>query len=353
MGLQLLDRGVRRPVRELPLRQSFVAHPKTLTVIRQNFHRRTPPIAEDEEPATEWIDLKLRPADPCQAINAGAKVDARHRHQNAHLRGELDHGNADQPDRHNCSTISVAAPGAISSCSLCPFAFCNDSRQPLGLTGNAPLNSMNFIGSGFDGRLALPGTRPITPLIPLSLLYSRPSARAVTYTPCRRATRPAADHTAAENATPRAWLPRHSSNRCRIRTKSRGCPAAPLARLAISCSHHRQSVWAPHYQPEPTSVTHAHRKDTNDRVPQARAAALSHELFSPRQILRTQIHLSVRRRGPVVSSGHLVLGRWHVARHQRAICGACPGGILGRRARQCASRADAPGAARAAAASAD
>src|ERR1017187_7564513 len=264
MGLQLLDRGVRRPVRELPLRQSFVAHPKTLTVIRQNFHRRTPPIAEDEEPATEWIDLKLRPADPCQAINAGAKVDARHRHQNAHLRGELDHGNADQPDRHNCSTISVAAPGAISSCSLCPFAFCNDSRQPLGLTGNAPLNSMNFIGSGFGGRLALPGTRPITPLIPLSLLYSRPSARAVTYTPCRRATRPAADHTAAENATPRAWLPRHSSNRCRIRTKSRGCPAAPLARLAISCSHHRQSVWAPHYQPEPTSVTHAHRKDTED-----------------------------------------------------------------------------------------
>src|ERR1019366_3786702 len=248
MGLQLLDRGVRRPVRELPLRQSFVAHPKTLTVIRQNFHRRTPPIAEDEEPATEWIDLKLRPADPCQAINAGAKVDARHRHQNAHLRGELDHGNADQPDRHNCSTISVAAPGAISSCSLCPFAFCNDSRQPLGLTGNAPLNSMNFIGSGFDGRFALPGTRPITPLIPLSLLYSRPCARAV--------------HTAAENAPPRAWLPRHSSNRCRIRTKSPGCPAAPLARLAISCSHHRQSVWAPHYQPEPTSVTHAHRKDT-------------------------------------------------------------------------------------------
>src|SRR5271166_48289 len=241
MGLELLDRSVRRPVRELPLRQSFMAHPKTLTVIRQNFHGGAPPIAEHEEPPTEWIDLQLRLADPRQPIDAGAKVDARHRHQDAHLRGELDH-KAPQPDRHNCNTISVAALGAISSCSLCPFAFCNDSRQPLGLAGSPPLSSMNFTGFGIDEALVLPGTRAITPLIPLSLLYSRPSARAVRKTPCRRATRPAADHSAGGNATPRLWLPRQSSNRCRMRAKSRACPLVPLAALAIACSHHRESV---------------------------------------------------------------------------------------------------------------
>jgi hypothetical protein len=156
-----------------------VANPKALAVVGQNFHRGAPPIAEHEEPATKWIDLKLRLADPRQAIDAGAKVDARHRHQNAHLRGELDH-KAPQPDRHNCNTISVAALGAISSCSLCPFAFRNDNRQPLGLAGNPPVSSINFIGSGFDSRFVLLGTRAITPLILLSLLYSRPSARAVT-----------------------------------------------------------------------------------------------------------------------------------------------------------------------------
>src|SRR6266478_5434959 len=210
-----------------------MTHPKTLTVIRQDFHRGAPPIAKHEKPATEWIDLELRLADPRQPIDAGAKVDARNRHQDAHLCGKLDHGDADQPDRHSCNTISVAAPGAISSCSLCPSTFCNDSRQPLGLTGNAPVNSMNFIGSGFDVSFALPGTRAITPLIRLSLLYSRPSARAVRNTPCRRATRPAADHSAGGNATPRLCLPRQSSNRCRMRAKSRACPLAPPAALAI------------------------------------------------------------------------------------------------------------------------
>src|SRR5450631_414119 len=223
MCLQLLDRTVRRPVRKFPVRQTLMADPKSLAVVNQNLDCRTSAVTEDEQPTRVRIGIQLRSAHSRQPIDAGAKVDARHRHQDTHLRGELDHGDAAQPDRHNCSTISVAALGAISSCSLCPFAFCNDSRQPLGFTGNAPLNSMNFIGSGFDGRFALPRPRAITsPLIPLSLLYSRPSDRAVTYTPCRRATRPAAVHSFGGNATPRLWLPRQSSNRCRMRAKSRG-----------------------------------------------------------------------------------------------------------------------------------
>jgi TnpA family transposase len=48
-----------------------------------------------------------------------------------------------------------------------------------------------------------------------------------------------------------------------MRAKSRACPLVPLAALAIACPHHRESVWAPHYQPGPTSVMHAHRKDTD------------------------------------------------------------------------------------------
>jgi hypothetical protein len=47
-----------------------------------------------------------------------------------------------------------------------------------------------------------------------------------------------------------------------MRAKSRACPFVPLAALVIACSHHRESVWAPHYQPGPMSVMHAHRKDT-------------------------------------------------------------------------------------------
>src|SRR6266404_4017621 len=245
-----------------------MTHPKTLTVIRQDFHRGAPPIAKHEKPATEWIDLELRLADPRQPIDAGAKVDARNRHQDAHLCGKLDHGDADQPDRHSCNTISVAAPGAISSCSRSPTGPRSDTRHPPGLAGNTPVSSTNFIGFGVDRTDALRVSRAITPtLAALSLLYSRHSARAVTYTPCRRATRPAADYSFSGNATPREWLLRHPSSRSRIRNKSRGCFAVSLACLAIACSHHRQSVWAPHYQPGQASVMHVHRKHTNHRGP--------------------------------------------------------------------------------------
>src|SRR5271166_5551366 len=86
MGLKFLDRSGRRPVWKTPLRQTLVAHPEALAVVGQNLHGGASPITENEQPATKRIDLKLRPADPRQTIDAGAKVDARHRHQNAHLR---------------------------------------------------------------------------------------------------------------------------------------------------------------------------------------------------------------------------------------------------------------------------
>src|ERR1019366_9909456 len=116
MRLQLLDGTVGRPVWELPLRQTLMADPKSLTIVGQNLDRRAPPIAEHHQPAAERIHLELRPADPRQAVDAGAKVDARHRHEDPHLRSELDH-EAPQPERQSCNTTSAAAPGAISSVS--------------------------------------------------------------------------------------------------------------------------------------------------------------------------------------------------------------------------------------------
>src|SRR5487761_2629264 len=133
-----------------------MADPKALAVIRQNFYRRAPPIAEHEEPATKWIDCKLRPADPCQPIDAGPKFDARDCHQDPHLRRELNHGCAVQPDPHSCNTISVAALDAISSCSRSPCGPRSDTRHPPGLAGNTPVTSTNFIGFGSGRRLASP-----------------------------------------------------------------------------------------------------------------------------------------------------------------------------------------------------
>src|ERR1039458_2280689 len=140
MGLQLMDWAVRRPVRKAALRQALVADPEALAVVRQNLHCGAPAIAENDEPATERINIQLPPAHPRQAIDAGAKVDACHGHQDAHLRREFNH-EAPQPDRHNCNTTSAAALGAISSCSLCPLGPCSDSRQPLELARSAPGNS--------------------------------------------------------------------------------------------------------------------------------------------------------------------------------------------------------------------
>ena len=143
MGLQLMDCAISRPIGKAAPRETLMADPKTLTIIGQDFDRRAPAIAEDDEPATEGINLELRPADPGHAIDAGAKIDTRYGDEYPHLPGKLDH-KAPQPDRHNCNTTSVAALGAISICSLCPLGPCSDSRHPLGLTGSAPVNAMNF-----------------------------------------------------------------------------------------------------------------------------------------------------------------------------------------------------------------
>jgi hypothetical protein len=125
------------------LRQTFMAHPKSLAIVGQNLDRGASTIAENYEPAAERIHLQLRLAHSRQTLDTGTKIDARHGHEDPHLRGELNQA-ARQPDRHNCNTTSAAAPGAISSCSRCPFVPCSDNRQPLELTGNAPVNSMNF-----------------------------------------------------------------------------------------------------------------------------------------------------------------------------------------------------------------
>src|SRR5258707_4061060 len=119
MGLKLLDRTVSRPTRKTAAGQSLVAHPKPLSVVSQNLHRRTPPIAENKQPAAKRIRTELRSAHPRQAVDASAKIDARDSHQDAHLRRQLNH-TAPQPDRHSCNTTSAAAPDAISTGNLCP-----------------------------------------------------------------------------------------------------------------------------------------------------------------------------------------------------------------------------------------
>jgi len=74
-----------------PRREPFLAEPKSLTIVGQDLYCLGATIAENEECTGEGITLQCLAALPRQAINPLAKIRRIHRHQDPHLRGNLDH----------------------------------------------------------------------------------------------------------------------------------------------------------------------------------------------------------------------------------------------------------------------
>jgi hypothetical protein len=71
--------------------QAFLAHPKSMTVIGQDFDRRGPTITEDKYRTLERVLIQLYATDTSQTINALTEISGLSRHQDAHMWGQLHH----------------------------------------------------------------------------------------------------------------------------------------------------------------------------------------------------------------------------------------------------------------------
>src|ERR1700683_3930038 len=69
----------------------FGRQPESLPVIEQFLNRGCSPAAEHEQVTRKWIDVQLLPAQLGQRVDTLAEVDRLHRHQNPHLRRDLNH----------------------------------------------------------------------------------------------------------------------------------------------------------------------------------------------------------------------------------------------------------------------
>jgi len=79
------------PPTESTLTEPFLTEPKALTVINEGLERCGRLIAKDEHTAAEGVLSEHLTADPTQAIDAFPEVLRLHRHQESHLRRDLDH----------------------------------------------------------------------------------------------------------------------------------------------------------------------------------------------------------------------------------------------------------------------
>ena len=70
--------------------------PKPLAVIDQRLDRGAAAISEDINCARKWVGLQLLFAYPCKTVDAAAKINCFDRHQDAHLRCQLNHRAEDQ-----------------------------------------------------------------------------------------------------------------------------------------------------------------------------------------------------------------------------------------------------------------
>ena len=105
LGASLRHRG---PPGKMPLGKSLVTKPKTLAVVHECLERRPFAITEDEHSTGEGILLKCFLAEPRQAIDAAAKIGRLDRHQDLHLRCDLEHHWAPQKPRAKASTSAAS-----------------------------------------------------------------------------------------------------------------------------------------------------------------------------------------------------------------------------------------------------
>jgi hypothetical protein len=108
-----------RPAGKTPAGQPLGAQPEPLAVIDQDPHGRAPAVGEDEQRAGEGVGLQALAADAGQCVDARAKINRLHGHEDPHVRGELDH--ARQNSRHRPARIDSPLP-ASSTLIVAPVA---------------------------------------------------------------------------------------------------------------------------------------------------------------------------------------------------------------------------------------
>jgi len=79
------------PPAEAARAETFQAEPVSLAVVHEHLHRRAPPIAKGEDCSAEGILSQRLLAEVHQAVDPLAEVDRLNRHQQPHLRRELQH----------------------------------------------------------------------------------------------------------------------------------------------------------------------------------------------------------------------------------------------------------------------
>src|SRR5271165_4246815 len=174
-----------RPPHQAPFRQPLLRQPEPLPVIDQDADRRSPPAAKPKQTTRERIRLQFLLAQLGQRVDALSSIDRFDRHQDAHLRRNLDHARS-----HN-ARLSPARSGAVV-----PFHWIR--ILPCG-----PSNSMRHsdrppvwgaTSSTNAGAAAAFAVSLADWTIRLSLPYSKRKTFAVWNTPCSRATSAADAH---------------------------------------------------------------------------------------------------------------------------------------------------------------
>src|SRR5664279_4012592 len=79
------------PGRETAARESLLANPKSLAVVTQTLDGVATPRTEYKERAAQRVAGEHLPTECRQAVDALAEVNGLDRHEDPHLRGDLDH----------------------------------------------------------------------------------------------------------------------------------------------------------------------------------------------------------------------------------------------------------------------
>src|ERR1035437_3738500 len=177
-----------RPPHKSPLRQPFLRQPEPLAVIDQDTDRDPPTAPEYKQASREGICLKRVLAQPGERVDALPAIDRLDRHQDAHLRCDLDHA-----DSHSVR-LSPARSGTAAPfhwMRILPRGPSNSMTHSVELTAWGATNSKKSAGGGAGARLTA-GFADAT--MRFSLPCSSRRVLAVRKTPCSRATSAAAAH---------------------------------------------------------------------------------------------------------------------------------------------------------------
>src|SRR5450631_4697085 len=132
-----------RPPHESPLRQPFLRQPEPLAVIDQDADRGSTAAPKYKQASREGICLEFVLAQSGERVDALPAIDRFDRHQDAHLRCDLDHA-----DSHN-ARLSPARSGAVD-----PFHW-------MRILPRGPVNSMTHsVRPGPEDRGATNSKKP-------------------------------------------------------------------------------------------------------------------------------------------------------------------------------------------------